>query len=65
MNASVKKRELLKAISQNVYRGCSEDWKANMEQCVTSERNCLKEITSVYNKFINKVQVLFENNLII
>jgi len=34
--------EWLRALSQNDFRDCFEAWKAYMEQCVASNRNCMQ-----------------------
>jgi len=35
----VRGTELLKALSQNDFRGCFEEWKTHMERCVASGGN--------------------------
>jgi hypothetical protein len=35
-----KAAESVKALSQNDFRGCLEDWRACMERCVASHGSC-------------------------
>ena len=52
-----------KALSQNNFRGCFEEWKSHTECCVASGGNFSEEDILCYNNFINKTP--FEAAIII
>jgi hypothetical protein len=50
-----KMAELLKALSQNDFRGCYKASNAHMGKCVASSRNCVTGIMCRYNNLISKI----------
>jgi hypothetical protein len=47
--------ELLKALSQNDFRGCSKAWKAHMWWFAASNGNYFEGLTYKYNHLVNTV----------